>query len=55
LYNRVRFSIAQCQESNRRIVDVGSQGASINNSVAGIPSSARTGTIEKHLDAAIDT
>jgi len=54
LYNRVLSSIAQCQEGNRRIVDVGGQWASINNSVAGIPSAAGTRTIEKHPDGAID-
>jgi precorrin-6B methylase 2 len=55
LYNRVLSSITQCQQSNRRIVDVGRHGASINNTVAGIPPSARTRAIEKHLDAAIET
>jgi hypothetical protein len=54
LYNRVLSSITQCQESNRRIVDVGRHGASIDNAVARIPSAAGTRTIEKHLDAAID-
>jgi hypothetical protein len=54
LYNRVLSSITQCQQSNRRVVDVWSHGASIDNTVTRIPSSARTGTIEKHLDTAID-
>src|ERR1035441_3358089 len=54
LFNRVLSSITQCQESNRRIVDVGCHGALIDNAVARIPSAARTGTIEKHPDAATD-
>src|ERR1019366_4891307 len=54
LYNRVLSSIIQCQQSNRRVVDVRRHGASIDNTVTRIPSSARAGTIEKHLDAAVD-
>ena len=54
LHHWVLFSISQRQKSDGRVVDVGRHGAFIDNAVARIPSSARTGTIEKHLDAAID-
>ena len=54
LYNGFLCSIAQCKERNRGIVSVRRKGFSIDNSIACIPSTSRTGTIQKHLNPAID-
>jgi len=54
LYNRVLATITQGQKSYCRIVRVRCKGGPIDNAVTGIPSAARAGTIEKHLDAAIN-
>ena len=54
LHNRVLSSITQGQKCNCRIVRVRCKGSSIDDSVPGVPSSARAGTIEQHLDATLN-
>jgi hypothetical protein len=55
LYNRVLATITQGQKRDRRIISVRCKGGPIDNAVTCIPSTARAGTIDKHLDAAINT
>jgi hypothetical protein len=55
LHHWVLFSISQGQKSYRRVVNVGRHGAFVDNTVARVPSSARTSTVEEHLNAAIDS
>ena len=54
LYNRVLHSIIQGEECNCRVVSVRREGGSIDDSVSGVPPATGAGTIEKHLDAAIN-
>ena len=55
MHNRFLRSITQCQQRDRRIVSVRCKGGPIDNAVTGIPSTASAGTINKHLDPAINT
>ena len=55
LNNWVLFAVRQRQESDGRIVGVRCKGGPINDSVPGIPSAARAGAIEKHLDTTINS
>src|SRR5208283_2398140 len=50
LHNRFLRSITHRQQRDRRIVSVRCKGGPIDDSVPGIPSSARAGAVEKHLD-----
>jgi len=52
LYNRMLRSIAQCQKRDGRVVGVRSECRSVDDAVAGIPSSAWTGTVYQHLEQA---
>jgi len=54
LHNGFLRSIAQRQQRDRRIISVRCKGGTIDDAVTGIPSPARTGTIEQHLNATID-
>src|SRR5229473_7881741 len=47
-------SIAQCQKRDGRVVGVRSECRSVDDAVAGIPSSTWTGTVYQHLDAVIN-
>src|SRR5271166_3908026 len=54
-HNRFLRSITQRQQRDCRIVGVRCKGGPIDNTVTGIPSTARAGAVDKHLDAAINT
>src|SRR5713101_5646754 len=47
-------SIAQCQKRDGRVVGVRSEYRSVDDAVAGVPSSTWTRTIYQHLDATIN-
>ena len=54
LHNRVLSSISQGQQCNGRIVRMRCKGGSIDDSVPGVPSSIRAGTINQHLDPTLN-
>src|SRR5215469_1245514 len=53
LYNRILWSIVECQKRDRRVVGVRCNGDTIDDAVSSIPSSAGAGAIHKHLDCTI--
>ena len=55
LHNRVLSSITQGQQCDGRIVRMRCKGSSIDDSIPGVPSSARAGTIKQHLDPTLNT